>query len=75
MLPAGDGAAEASTGSWTPHASRGGTVTWNLIPSEFGPITPKTIATATIDRLLHHAHVVLTEGASGRSPRPPQARR
>jgi hypothetical protein len=26
-------------------------------------IMPKTLATATVDRLLHHAHVVLTEGA------------
>ena len=29
-------------------------------------IMPKTLATATVDRLLHHAHVVLTEGASYR---------
>ena len=27
---------------------------------------PKTLATATVDRLLHHAHVVLTDGASYR---------
>jgi len=27
---------------------------------------PRTLATATVDRLLHHAHVVLTEGASYR---------
>lgn len=25
---------------------------------------PKTLATAVVDRLLHHAHVVLTEGTS-----------
>ena len=25
---------------------------------------PKTLATPTVDRLLHHAQVVLTEGAS-----------
>jgi hypothetical protein len=25
---------------------------------------PNTLATATVDRLLHHAHVVLTEGTS-----------
>jgi hypothetical protein len=29
-------------------------------------IMPKTLATATVDRLLHHAHVVLTEGSSHR---------
>jgi len=27
---------------------------------------PKTLATATVDQLLHHAHVVLTEGTSYR---------
>ncbi|WP_406274819.1 ATP-binding protein [Actinacidiphila glaucinigra] len=25
---------------------------------------PKTLATAAVDRLLHHAHIVLTEGSS-----------
>ena len=25
---------------------------------------PKTLATATVDRLLHHAHLVTTEGTS-----------
>lgn len=25
---------------------------------------PKTLATATVDQLLHHAHIVLTEGTS-----------
>ena len=27
---------------------------------------PKTLATATVDRLLHHAHVLTTEGTSMR---------
>lgn len=27
---------------------------------------PKTPATATVDRLLHHAHIVVTEGDSYR---------
>jgi DNA replication protein DnaC len=27
-------------------------------------IMPKTLATATVDRLLHHAHLILTEGKS-----------
>ena len=27
---------------------------------------PKTLATATVDRLLHHAHLVLAEGGSHR---------
>ena len=39
-------------------------VTSNLHPSGFDTIIPRTLATATVDRLLHHAHVVLTEGGS-----------
>jgi len=31
-------------------------VTSNLHPSGFDSIMPKTLATATVDRLLHHAH-------------------
>ena len=30
----------------------------------FDELMPKTIANATVDRLLHHAHVVLTAGDS-----------
>jgi DNA replication protein DnaC len=41
-------------------------VTSNLHPSGFDSIMPETLATATVDRLLHHAHVVLTEGVSYR---------
>lgn len=37
-------------------------VTSNLHPAGFDELMPKTIATATVDRLLHHAHVVITEG-------------
>ena len=32
----------------------------------FDEIMPKTLATATVDRLLHHAHVVVTQGDSFR---------
>ena len=39
-------------------------VSSNLHPSAFDELMPKTLATATVDRLLHHAHVVLTEGTS-----------
>lgn len=35
-------------------------------PSGFDTITPKTLATATVDRLLHHAHLVLAESGSQR---------
>lgn len=38
----------------------------NLHPSGFDEIMPKTLATATVDRLLHHAHVVVTQGDSHR---------
>ena len=34
------------------------------VPSGFDELMPKTIANATVDRLLHHAHVVLTAGDS-----------
>ena len=36
----------------------------NLHPAGFDELMPKTIANATVDRLLHHAHLVLTAGDS-----------
>jgi DNA replication protein DnaC len=39
-------------------------VSSNLHPSGFDEIMPKTLATATVDRLLHHAHVCQTSGDS-----------
>ena len=41
-------------------------VTSNLHPSGFDSIMPKTLATATVDRLLHHARLVATKGDSHR---------
>jgi hypothetical protein len=41
-------------------------VSSNLHSSGFDEIMPKTLATATVDRLLHHAHVVVTQGDSHR---------
>ena len=41
-------------------------VTSNLHPAGFDELMPKTLATATVDRLLHHAHVVVTRGDSYR---------
>jgi DNA replication protein DnaC len=38
----------------------------NLHPSGFDELMPKTLATATVDRLLHHAHVCQTTGESVR---------
>jgi DNA replication protein DnaC len=34
----------------------------NIHPSGFDELMPKSLATATVDRLLHHAHVLITEG-------------
>ena len=36
----------------------------NLHPAGFDELMPKAIANAAVDRLLHHAHVVLTQGDS-----------
>lgn len=36
----------------------------NLHPAGFDELMPKTIANATVDRLMHHAHIVLTDGDS-----------
>lgn len=38
----------------------------NLHPAGFDELMPKTLATATVDRLLHHAHVCQTSGDSVR---------
>jgi hypothetical protein len=37
-------------------------LTSNIHPAGFDELMPKTLATATVDRLLHHAHVLLTDG-------------
>lgn len=67
MLPAGQEAAEAFYRVVdAAYERRSVAVTSNLHPSGFDTIMPKTLATATVDRLLHHAHFVLTEGGSHR---------
>jgi DNA replication protein DnaC len=38
----------------------------NLHPAGFDELMPKTLATATVDRLLHHAHICQTTGESVR---------
>lgn len=38
-------------------------LTSNIHPSGFDELMPKSLAAATVDRLLHHAHVVITDGA------------
>ena len=39
---------------------------FNLHPSGFDQLMDKTIASALVHRLLHHAHVIVTEGESVR---------
>ncbi len=34
----------------------------NIHPSGFDELMPKRLATATVERLLHHAHVLITDG-------------
>lgn len=65
MLPAGQAAGEAFYRVVeAAYERRSIAVTSNLHPSGFDTIMPKTLATAAVDRLLHHAHVVVTEGTS-----------
>ena len=65
QLPAGQDAAEAFYRVVdAAYERRSVAVTSNLHPSGFDTIMPKSLATATVDRLMHHAHVVLTEGTS-----------
>ena len=39
----------------------------NLPPTAFDELMPRTLATATVDRLLHHAHIYQTTGDSVRA--------
>jgi DNA replication protein DnaC len=67
MLPAGQDAGEAFYRiTDAAYERRSMAVTSNIHPSGFDSIMPKTLATATVDRLLHHAHLVLTKGDSHR---------
>ena len=38
----------------------------NLHPSGFDQLMDKTIASALVDRLMHHAHIIVTDGESVR---------
>jgi DNA replication protein DnaC len=67
MLPAGQGEAEALYRiADAAYERRSIAVTSNIHPSGFDTIMPKALASPTVDRLLHHAHVVITEGESQR---------
>lgn len=56
----------STASSMPPNERRSVVVTSNIHPSGFDTIMPKTLATATTDRLLHHAHLVQTSGDSDR---------
>lgn len=67
MLPAGADAAEAFYRVIdAAYERRSIAVTSNIHPSGFDTIMPKTLATASVDRLMHHAHFVQTDGESHR---------
>lgn len=66
-LPAGQDAAEAFYRVVdAAYEKRSVAVTSNLHPAGFDTIMPKALATPTVDRLLHHAHLILTEMSSRR---------
>ena len=67
LLPAGPEEAEALYRLVdAAYEKRSLIVTSNLHPARFDTIFPKGLATAAVDRLLHHAHVIVTEGQSHR---------
>jgi DNA replication protein DnaC len=67
MLPVGEDAAEGFYRLVDAcYETRSLAVSSNLHPAGFDEIMPKTLATATVDRLLHHAHICVTTGESFR---------
>jgi DNA replication protein DnaC len=67
LLPVGPDAAEGLYRLIdAAYKKRSVAVSSNLHPSGFDEIMPKTLAGATVDRLLHHAHLCATQGDSVR---------
>ena len=65
MLPSGQDAAEAFYRVIdAAYEKRSVALTSNLHPAGFDTIMPKSLATAAVDRFLHHAHMVFTDGGS-----------
>src|SRR3954453_2486468 len=63
MLPVAPDAAEALFRVVdAAYEKRSIALTSNIHPAGFDELMPKTLATATVDRLLHHAHVLITDG-------------
>jgi DNA replication protein DnaC len=67
MLPTGQAEAEALYRiADAAYEARSIAITSNIHPSGFDTIMPKALASPTVDRLLHHAHIIITEGESQR---------
>jgi DNA replication protein DnaC len=67
LLPVGQDAAEGLYRLVdAAYEKRSVAVSSNLHPAAFDELMPKTLATATVDRLLHHAHICQTTGESVR---------
>ena len=67
LLPVADDAAEGLYRLVdAAYEKRSIAISSNLHPSGFDELMPKTLATATVDRLLHHAHLAQTTGESVR---------
>ena len=67
LLPVGPDAAEGLYRLVdAAYENRSVAVSSNLHPASFDELMPKTLATATVDRLLHHAHLCPTSGESVR---------
>ena len=49
-------------------------VSSNLHPAGFDELMPKTLATATVDPLVHPAHICAPRASRSDSPKPPPAR-
>src|SRR5436309_14649794 len=64
MLPVAPDAAEALFRVVdAAYEKRSVALTSNIHPAGFDELMPKTLAAATVDRLLHHAHVLITDGS------------
>ncbi len=65
LLPVGPDAAEGLYRLVdAAYEKRSVAISSNLHPAAFDELMPKTLATATVDRLLHHAHVCQSSGDS-----------
>lgn len=61
MLPVAPDAAEALFRVVDAYERRSIALTSNIHPAGFDELMLKTLATATVDRLLQHAHVLITD--------------